>query len=162
MYIFHFEQKNGCPLLQAIQPNVSAQLSCSLLDNWALLYDDFYFTLEMKSQSPIAENGYLIVWVFPQKKTPPRNRYAAGFAYTLKLAEKPYVKRFWGQKKSTVILSKLRWTYGGVGGIRTHVPVKANGFRDRPVMTASIPLRMKFFRPPRSRRPEISGGAIQI
>ena len=34
--------------------------------------------------------------------------------------------------------------FGGAGGIRTHVPVKANGFRDRPVMTASIPLRMKF------------------
>ena len=31
-----------------------------------------------------------------------------------------------------------------MGGIRTHVPVRANGFRDRPVMTASIPLRMKF------------------
>ena len=27
------------------------------------------------------------------------NRSAAGFAYTLKLAEKPYVKRFWGTEK---------------------------------------------------------------
>ena len=27
---------------------------------------------------------------------------------------------------------------GGEGGIRTHVPVKANAFRVRPVMTASI------------------------
>ena len=34
--------------------------------------------------------------------------------------------------------------FGGVGGIRTHVPVRANGFRDRPVMTASIPLRMLY------------------
>ena len=42
--------------------------------------------------------------------------------------------------------SHPRWddcfTFGGVGGIRTHVPVRANGFRDRPVMTASIPLRI--------------------
>ncbi len=29
---------------------------------------------------------------------------------------------------------------GGEGGIRTHVPVKANGFQDRLVMTTSIPL----------------------
>ena len=63
MHIFHFEQKNACPLLQGIQPNVSAQLSCSLLDNWALLYDDYNFTLEMKSQPPIAENGYLTVYI---------------------------------------------------------------------------------------------------
>ena len=30
---------------------------------------------------------------------------------------------------------------GGEGGIRTHVPVKANAFRVRPVMTASILLQ---------------------
>ena len=29
----------------------------------------------------------------------------------------------------------------GEDGIRTHVPVKANGFQDRLVMTASIPLQ---------------------
>ena len=32
--------------------------------------------------------------------------------------------------------------FGGEGGIRTHVPVKANAFRVRPVMTASILLRI--------------------
>ena len=31
---------------------------------------------------------------------------------------------------------------GGEGGIRTHVPVKANAFRVRPVMTTSILLPM--------------------
>ncbi len=31
---------------------------------------------------------------------------------------------------------------GGEGGIRTHVPVKANAFRVRPVMTASILLQI--------------------
>ena len=30
---------------------------------------------------------------------------------------------------------------GGAGGIRTHVPRTANGFRVRLVMTTSIPLR---------------------
>ena len=28
----------------------------------------------------------------------------------------------------------------GEDGIRTHAPVKTNGFQDRPVMTASVPL----------------------
>ncbi len=32
--------------------------------------------------------------------------------------------------------------FGGDGGIRTHVPVKANAFRVRPVMTTSIRLRI--------------------
>ena len=30
--------------------------------------------------------------------------------------------------------------YGGEGGIRTHVGLHPNGFQDRPVMTASVPL----------------------
>ena len=29
---------------------------------------------------------------------------------------------------------------GGEGGIRTHVGLHPNGFQDRPVMTASVPL----------------------
>ncbi len=35
--------------------------------------------------------------------------------------------------------------YGGEGGIRTHVGLRPNGFRDRPVMTTSIPLQIKYF-----------------
>lgn len=31
--------------------------------------------------------------------------------------------------------------YGGEGGIRTHVGLHPNGFQDRPVMTASVPLQ---------------------
>ena len=34
-----------------------------------------------------------------------------------------YTYAFYSTKKSTVILSKLRWTYGGEGGIRTLAPV---------------------------------------
>ena len=35
-------------------------------------------------------------------------------------------------------------SFGGVGGIRTHVSVKTNAFRVRPVMTTSIPLHILF------------------
>ena len=30
--------------------------------------------------------------------------------------------------------------FGGEGGIRTHAGLHPNGFQDRPVMTASVPL----------------------
>ena len=32
--------------------------------------------------------------------------------------------------------------FGAEGGIRTHAPFRTNGFQDRLVMTASIPLRL--------------------
>lgn len=32
--------------------------------------------------------------------------------------------------------------YGGEDGIRTHVELPPNGFQDRPVMTASVPLHV--------------------
>ena len=34
----------------------------------------------------------------------------------------------------------------GEGGIRTHAPLRTNGFQDRLVMTTSIPLRVRFLR----------------
>ena len=39
------------------------------------------------------------------------------------------------------VLPQAIQVYGGAGGIRTHVPRTANGFRVRLVMTTSIPLR---------------------
>ena len=33
-----------------------------------------------------------------------------------------------------------KWFFSGEDGIRTHAPVKTNGFQDRPVMTTSVPL----------------------
>ena len=33
------------------------------------------------------------------------------------------------------------YLFGGEGGIRTHVCLRTNGFQDRPVMTASVPLQ---------------------
>ena len=41
-------------------------------------------------------------------------------------------------KKMRFLLKQKPLKCGGEGGIRTHVPVKANAFRVRPVMTASI------------------------
>ena len=34
----------------------------------------------------------------------------------------------------------MHWDFNGEDGIRTHVTVKSNGFQDRRVMTASLPL----------------------
>ena len=47
-------------------------------------------------------------------------------------------------RKSKCGLANLqtRINTGGEGGIRTHVPVKANAFRVRPVMTTSILLQI--------------------
>ena len=44
-----------------------------------------------------------------------------------------------------VIYTTQRSVFSGEDGIRTHVPVRTNGFQDRLVMTASIPLRIGFF-----------------
>lgn len=41
--------------------------------------------------------------------------------------------------------------YGGEDGIRTHVELPPNGFQDRPVMTASVPLQVKMIQACESR-----------
>ena len=41
-----------------------------------------------------------------------------------------------------VIYTTQRSVFSGEDGIRTHVPVRTNGFQDRLVMTASIPLQI--------------------
>ncbi len=44
-----------------------------------------------------------------------------------------------------ILLRNLQCKFqSGEDGIRTHAPVKTNGFQDRPVMTASVPLHMRF------------------
>ena len=57
----------------------------------------------------------------------------------------PLLRRFRAKKQNRNFVSKLRFSFGGEGGIRTHVPVKANAFRVRPVMTASILLQILNF-----------------
>ena len=47
-----------------------------------------------------------------------------------------------GQSKCGLANLQTRINTGGEGGIRTHVPVKANAFRVRPVMTTSILLQI--------------------
>ena len=40
------------------------------------------------------------------------------------------------------VTSKLSLKVSGEGGIRTHAPLRTNGFQDRLVMTTSIPLQV--------------------
>ena len=51
----------------------------------------------------------------------------------------PTVIGIYALKSGSIEVSK-----SGEDGIRTHVPVRTNGFQDRLVMTASIPLRIGF------------------
>ena len=51
-----------------------------------------------------------------------------------------FVKRF------LIYFSNLFCSTNGEGGIRTHAPLRTNGFQDRLVMTTSIPLQSTAFR----------------
>ena len=70
---------------------------------------------------------------------PPTANFAVGgflFAHQIRMTipnTSPRIKKFELQ------------AIGGEGGIRTHVPVKANAFRVRPVMTTSILLQILNF-----------------
>ena len=77
------------------------------------------------------------------KQKQDRLSVAGGRSFTMPYIPKTaYLRCFGAKKKNGRFLSKLPFLCGGVGGIRTHVPVKANAFRVRPVMTASIPLQI--------------------
>ena len=50
-------------------------------------------------------------------------------------------------ENSAKLKARKRSVYGpsgGAGGIRTHVPLRTNGFQDRLVMTTSIQLHVSF------------------
>ena len=49
-------------------------------------------------------------------------------------------KRLWQIKSHSYLMNG----FSGEDGIRTHAPVKTNGFQDRPVMTTSVPLHSYF------------------
>ena len=53
-----------------------------------------------------------------------------------------YFSKLASYKEKQFFFMSLGEDPSGEGGIRTHAPVKANGFQDRLVMTASIPLRI--------------------
>ena len=46
--------------------------------------------------------------------------------------------------RSLKISNSIVFLMSGEDGIRTHVPLRTNGFQDRLVMTTSIPLRTRF------------------
>ena len=46
--------------------------------------------------------------------------------------------------RSLKISNSIVFLMSGEDGIRTHVPLRTNGFQDRLVMTTSIPLRILF------------------
>ena len=46
--------------------------------------------------------------------------------------------------RSLKISTSIVFLMSGEDGIRTHAPVKTNGFQDRPVMTTSVPLQNSF------------------
>ena len=48
--------------------------------------------------------------------------------------------------RSLKISNSIAFLMSGEDGIRTHVPLRTNGFQDRLVMTTSIPLRICFAR----------------
>ena len=51
--------------------------------------------------------------------------------------------------------------FGGEGGIRTHAGLHPNGFQDRPVMTASVPLHIGWGSRTRTyEMPESKSGAL--
>ena len=52
-------------------------------------------------------------------------------------------KHLWQIKSHSYLMNG----FSGEDGIRTHAPVKTNGFQDRPVMTTSVPLHSYFIVP---------------
>ena len=55
--------------------------------------------------------------ILAKNTNPAAELLCSGVRLCAEAAEKPYFKRFSGIKKPTVILSKLRWTFGGEDGI---------------------------------------------
>ena len=55
-----------------------------------------------------------------------------------------YIGNFISIQKNRI--NECRYDSSGEGGIRTHAPLRTNGFQDRLVMTTSIPLHILFCR----------------
>ena len=64
--------------------------------------------------------------------------YILSALYLCKLPKRCYF--FYCQKNTIICMSDD--CISGEDGIRTHAPVKTNGFQDRPVMTTSVPLHL--------------------
>lgn len=95
--------------------------------------ESFYGTGERDHQLMLRYDGVRGYGVPAGGYRPPEQKRHGDGAYVGKTMEK---RSF--QAKSSLPFSAKSFLLGGAGGIRTHGPRKANGFRVRLVMTTSI------------------------
>ena len=97
----------------------------------------FYGTRERNHQLMLRYDGVSGYGVPAGGYRPPEQKRHGDGAYVGKTTEK---RSF--QAKSSLPKKAKSFSFGGAGGIRTHGPRKANGFRVRLVMTTSILLQV--------------------
>lgn len=95
--------------------------------------ENFYGTEERDHQLMLRYDGVRGCGVPAGEYRPPEQKRCGYRAYVGKTSEKRYF-----QAKSSLPKRAKSFLLGGAGGIRTHGPRKANGFRVRLVMTTSI------------------------
>lgn len=95
--------------------------------------EKFYGTGERDHQQMLRYDGVRGCGAPAGEYRPPEQKRCGYSAYVGKTTEK---KSF--QAKSSLPKKAKSFLLGGAGGIRTHGPRKANGFRVRLVMTTSI------------------------
>lgn len=95
--------------------------------------ENFYGTGERDHQLMLRYDGDRGCGALAGGYRPPEQRGHGDGAYVGKASE----ERFF-QAKSSLPKKAKSFLFGGAGGIRTHGPRKANGFRVRLVMTTSI------------------------
>lgn len=95
--------------------------------------ENFYGTGERDHQLMLRYDGVRGCGTLAGGYRPPEQRRCGDGVYVGKESEKRYF-----QAKSSLPKKAKSFLLGGAGGIRTHGPRKANGFRVRLVMTTSI------------------------
>lgn len=95
--------------------------------------ENFYGTGERDHQLMLRYDGVSGCGALAGGYRPPEQKRCGYRAYAGKT---PEGRSF--QAKSSLPFSAKSFSFGGAGGIRTHGPRKANGFRVRLVMTTSI------------------------
>ncbi len=93
----------------------------------------FYGTVERNHQLMLRYDGVSGYGALAGGYRPPEQKRHGYRAYVGKTSEERYF-----QAKSSLLKKAKSFLLGGAGGIRTHGPRKANGFRVRLVMTTSI------------------------
>lgn len=95
--------------------------------------ENFYGTGERDHQLLLRYDGVRGCGALARGYRPPEQKRHGDGAYAGKASEERYF-----QAKSSLPKKAKSFLLGGAGGIRTHGPRKANGFRVRLVMTTSI------------------------